>query len=331
MNQQDKMGAAKLPPPVPLRAKGPAAKGKPFWTPSQAAKAKTLDGPAPAKAPWEEQAKLSFDLGYAHLLQKLGMPVKMPKSLNTEGALFQAFKGRQAKNMGAPMAKPVAGPVSGMRPEVEIAGAGLNAPGKGNKVFDPMKSTKYKLTRNKAQEVDAGKRVEQRAADRAKAKNPAGTTALAKREQPGMLAQTQAAGPIAQVQQAQQALALREPFKGMLNVTPLGKAEVISRSPSPKAVDVPNKSSRLPRDARPAPAVAPMPPKAAPKVETQAAPQEVAPEAVKQPGLLDKAKNEWSQMGNLGKGMLAGGAGLGLLGGGMGMGAAMSPDQVVYH
>jgi hypothetical protein len=68
MNQQDKQGsynetltrlglsklAAKLPPPIPFKAKSQTAKqGKPFFTPSQANTAKKMDGPAPAKAPWE--------------------------------------------------------------------------------------------------------------------------------------------------------------------------------------------------------------------------------------------------------------------------------------
>jgi hypothetical protein len=88
------------------------------------------------------------------------------------------------------------------------------------------------------------------------------------------------------------------------------------------------------------PAVAPMPPKAAPlSVMGQAAPNMQSPEGLlgnvkqtKQAPILSRAKTQWNQMGNMGKGMVAGGAGLGLLGGGMGMGAAMSsPDQVVYR
>jgi hypothetical protein len=81
LNQQDKQGsynetlsrlglsklAAKMPPPVPFKAKG-----KPFFTPSQSTAAKKMDGPAPAKAPWEEKTS-SFDRGYTSIFHRLGL------------------------------------------------------------------------------------------------------------------------------------------------------------------------------------------------------------------------------------------------------------------
>lgn len=63
--------AAKLPPPIPFKAKSQAARqGKPFFTPAQAEHAKKLEGPAPAKAPWEDMKKVSqsFEQGYMDTL-----------------------------------------------------------------------------------------------------------------------------------------------------------------------------------------------------------------------------------------------------------------------
>jgi hypothetical protein len=58
-------------PPIPFKAKSQAARqGKPFFTPSQAERAKKLEGPAHTKAPWEDM-KTAFDRGYYSVLNML--------------------------------------------------------------------------------------------------------------------------------------------------------------------------------------------------------------------------------------------------------------------
>jgi hypothetical protein len=105
--------AAKLPPPIPFKAKSQAAKqGKPFFTPSQANTAKKMDGPAPAKAPWEEKTS-AFNQGYIHALEAL----KLDKLAGAIATMLKkspihrgATKAQYTEGFGVRAAKPVQGP-----------------------------------------------------------------------------------------------------------------------------------------------------------------------------------------------------------------------------
>jgi len=239
LNQQDKQGsynetlsrlglsklAAKMPPPVPFKAKG-----KPFFTPSQSTAAKKMDGPAPAKAPWEEKTS-SFDRGYTSIFHRLGLSKVAGKA---------EILARKARNFASKAER-----TSGTQTALAVQSANPAV--------------------NKMQSYLSGGAVGPKPSPKANMQSYVGTS----------LHQPSAATP--------------------------------SAKPSAAGVDKMRAYNK--------PAVAPQPPNA----------------ATKTPGILGRAKGQWDQMGNLGKGMLAGGAGLGLLGGGMGMGAAMSPDVVVQR
>jgi hypothetical protein len=151
LNQQDKMSsydetlcrlglaklAAKMPPPIPLKAKGPAAsKGKPFFTPSQSTAAKKMSGPAPAKAPWEEaqDVKLSFDRGYVDALASLKLAGAMAQMLKKAPIHSGAAPKAYAEGFGVRAAKPVQGPGA----VDKVKGAVSGAADKAKSTWDKM-------------------------------------------------------------------------------------------------------------------------------------------------------------------------------------------------
>jgi mevalonate kinase len=260
MNQQDKMGAynetlcrlglaklaAKMPPPIPLKAKGPAAsKGKPFFTPSQATAAKKMEGPAPAKAPWEEKTS-AFNQGYVNTLSILKLAGKAEILV------------RKARNLASKAERT-----------------------SGTQTAQAVQSTNPAV--GKMQSYLSGGAVGVKPTPKANMQSYVGAS-------------------------------LRQP----------------TAAPAPAAKPSASAADKMRAYNKPAP-------QAPPSIMGQAGANMQRPEGllgnVKQTQkapLLNRAKGQWDQMGNLGKGMLAGGAGLGLLGGGMGLGAAMSPDVVVH-
>jgi hypothetical protein len=102
--------AAKLPPPIPFKAKSQTAKqGKPFFTPSQANTAKKMDGPAPSKAPWEEKTS-AFNQGYLATLSQLKLAGAMATMLKKSPIHRGAARSAYAEGFGVRAAKPVQGP-----------------------------------------------------------------------------------------------------------------------------------------------------------------------------------------------------------------------------
>lgn len=286
------------PPPIPFKAKSQAAKqGKPFFTPPQAEKAKSMEGPAPMKAPWEKEAQVT---GYTDILSFLGLyksagsaagqtvkkltnfvldkAVKTPYKKSPE-SLTRGFQHTPSKSPAATKAAPASTPTTQGIPVSE------HASGRAD--------------------VNLGRGIREQ--------RRAGGQGLLQKETPAGIKNDALAlyqPPQQQLQQLKQISQPKQPSKPKTQEQTKSQAQPQVQQTQPRIPSIMGQAS----------ANMPRPEGLLANVQnvkqTQQAP------------LLNRAKHQWNQMSPVGKGMVAGGAGLGLLGGGIGLGSALSsPDQ----